>query len=95
MRYSLLTPGGYDESCSIVVISVIIVVGITSEGIRIVVVVVEVVMVEVVKLVVSGMKSVSIFIFRIFSSDYIRPRGSVIKVQETRLSSEKSSAEPT
>ena len=66
MRYSLLTPGGYDESCSVVVITVIVVVGIISEGIIIVVVVVEVVVVEVVVLVVSGMKSGSIFIFSYF-----------------------------
>ena len=91
-----MTPGGYDRSCWAVVESQIVV-GIILVGIVIVVVVVEVVVVEVVEVVdVSGMKSVSIFIFScMLSSELNRPRGSIIKVPESRVSSKKSSAKPT
>ena len=45
MNFSLLTPGGHEESCSVVVKSAIVVVEIISDGSIIVVVVVEVVVV--------------------------------------------------
>ena len=47
IRFSLLTPGGYDESGVTDVISAIVIVGIISEGIVVGVAVVEVVVVEV------------------------------------------------
>ena len=45
IRYSLLTPGGYDRSCPVVITSVVVIVGIIFEGTISVVVVVEVVVV--------------------------------------------------
>ena len=69
IRFSLFTPGGYDESGFPDVISAIVVVGIISEGKMTEMVADEVVVVEssVVEVVVgSGMKSVSIFIFALY-----------------------------
>ena len=70
IRFSLLTPGGYDESGCPDVISAIVVVGIISEGKMTEMVADEVVVVsvvEVVEVVVgSGMKSLSIFIFAFY-----------------------------
>ena len=97
MNFSLLTTGGHDKSGFTDVISTIFVVGIISDGSIIEVVVVKLSVVEVVEVVVgSGMNSVPRFIFfRFISSDLNRPRGSIIKVPEPRVSSKKSSAEPT
>ena len=39
--------------------------------------------------------SIDIHFSTFFSSDLIRPRGSMIKVPESRVSSKKSSVEPT
>ena len=87
---SLSTPGGYSET-SVVNISDTVEVGMIFQ--EVVVVVVDVTVVEVVD--VSGMKSVWIFIFSYFNSfDLIRPRGSIMKVPESRVSSKKSSVEP-
>ena len=67
MSFSLLTPGGHDESCSVVVISAIAVVMTISDGSIIEVLVVEIAVVEVVEvIVVSGMNSVLIFILALF-----------------------------
>ena len=67
IRFSLLTPGGYDESGFPDVISAIVVVGIISEGKMTEMVADEVVVVSVVEVVVgSGMKSLSIFIFAFY-----------------------------
>ena len=97
MIFSLLTPGGHEESGFTDVISVTVVDGIISDGSIIEVLVVAIAVVEVVEVVeVSGMKSVWIFIFSYFNSfDLIRPRGSIMKVPESRVSSKKSSVEPT
>ena len=65
--FSLLTPGGHEESGFAVVVSVIVVVGIISDGSIIEVLVVAITVVEVVEVVeVSGMKSVWIFILSYF-----------------------------
>ena len=65
--FSLLTPGGHEESGFTDVVSVIVVSGIISDGSIIEVLVVEISVVEVVEvIVVSGMNSVLIFIFSIF-----------------------------
>ena len=90
---SLSIPGGYSET-SVVNISDTVEVGMISQEVEVVVVVVDVTVVEVLD--VSGMKSVWIFIFSNFNSfGLIRPRGSMMKVPESRVSSKKSSVEPT
>ena len=67
MIFSLLTPGGHEESGFTDAISVIVVAGIISDGSIIEVLVVEISVVEVVEVdVVSGMNSVLIFIFITF-----------------------------
>ena len=64
--FSLLTPGGHEESGFTDVVSVIVVVGIIAEGSIIEVLVVEIKVVEVAEVVVSGMNSVLIFILALF-----------------------------